>query len=356
MDSTGDDSKRAQQVKEFDDTKAGVKGLIDGGATKIPKFFIHPAESMDGVGAVAVAEVPVIDLSGERRREEVVREIGEACEKWGIFQMVNHGIPNGVMEKMLEAIVEFHEQPREEKMKWYSRDPLKRVKFYCNGNLLTLKAASWRDTLSFEFQNGPLSPQAYPPACREIASEYMKHMRELRHKISELLSEALGLSKDYLARLECMKSETLICNYYPTCPEPELTLGTTKHSDPSALTFLLQDNTGGLQVFHQNQWVHVSPHPGALLANIGDLLQLITNEKMKSVEHRVLARSKGKRVSAACFFYPSAKHRLTPYGPAKEFQSEDNPPIYRPTNINEYLTHYILNGLDGHSALPHFKI
>lgn len=108
----------------------------------------------------------MIDLSGERRREEVVREIGEACEKWGLFQMVNHGVPSGVMEKVLEAIGEFHEQPKEEKMKWYSRDPSHKVRFYCNGNLLVSKAASWRDSIAFEFQDGPLDPQAYPPTCR----------------------------------------------------------------------------------------------------------------------------------------------------------------------------------------------
>ncbi|KAA0057557.1 1-aminocyclopropane-1-carboxylate oxidase-like protein 12-like [Cucumis melo var. makuwa] len=55
-----------------------------------------------------VGEIPVIDLRGiGRRAEEVVREIGEACERWGIFHMVNHGIPNGVMKKVLEAIGEF---------------------------------------------------------------------------------------------------------------------------------------------------------------------------------------------------------------------------------------------------------
>lgn len=75
----------------------------------------------------------------------------------------------------------------------------------------------------------------------------MESMKELRDKISKLPSEALGLSTNYLEGLECMKSETLLCHYYPTCLQPWLTLGTTKHSDPSASTILLQDNTGGLQ-------------------------------------------------------------------------------------------------------------
>jgi hypothetical protein len=72
------------------------------------------------------------------------------------------------------------------------------------------------------------------------------------------------------------------------------------------------------------------------------------------VEHRVLARKVGPRVSVACFFYPSATHKLKPYGPIKEFLSDQNPPIYRETHISEYLTFYRSKGLDGNSTLPHF--
>ena len=74
--------------------------------------------------------------------------------------------------------------------------------------------------------------------------------------------------------MDCTNSLLLLGHYYPPCPQPDLTLGLTKHSDNSFLTVLLQDQVGGLQVLHDQYWVDVPPVPGALVVNVGDLLQV----------------------------------------------------------------------------------
>ena len=89
----------------------------------------------------------------------------------------------------------------------------------------------------------------------------------------EFLSEALGLEPSHLTELDCGEGLLVLGHYYPACPQPELTMGTTEHADGVFLTVLLQDHIGGLQVLHRNRWIDVPPVTEALVVNIGDLLQ-----------------------------------------------------------------------------------
>lgn len=162
---------KAKEVKEFDGTKAGVKGLVDSGVIKIPRFFIHSQESLPKSSETSkiCLQIPLIDLQGFEgcRLTEIVTKIREASETWGFFQVINHTVPVSVMEDMIEGVRGFHEQPKEVKMEMYSRDNDKHVRYFCNGDLLVAKtAANWRDSIAFDFHDGQLDPQFFPQICR----------------------------------------------------------------------------------------------------------------------------------------------------------------------------------------------
>lgn len=100
---------------------------------------------------------------------------------------------------------------------------------------------------------------------------------ELGVAITELLSEALGLNPSHLKEMGAVEGVVSLCHYYPACPEPERAIGVAAHSDTGFFTILLQDDMGGLQVLHQDKWFNVTPVPGALIVNVGDLLQVRKN-------------------------------------------------------------------------------
>ncbi|KAL3724723.1 hypothetical protein ACJRO7_029827 [Eucalyptus globulus] len=317
---------KAEPNRPFDATKASVKGLLDAGATKIPKIFVGPTDEIaeDNLNhTLSDAQIPLFDLSqiqNTKSRKEIVDGIRAASGEWGFFQLINHGIASSLMESMLNSIRRFNEGDPEVKKQYYSRDRNRKVIFNSNFDLYVSASASWRDTLTINLRvSDDLDPTELPSACREATMEYIKQVRELANLVLELL---------------------FVCHYYPECPEPELTWGAKKHRDPSFFTILLQDQIGGLQVLHQGHWICVKPIPGSLVVNIGDFLQIISNKRLMSVEHRVLANRMGPRVSVACFVAGMIGPLEKVYGPIEELVSEESPPLYREFRPSEYVSLY----------------
>ncbi|CAN1171427.1 1-aminocyclopropane-1-carboxylate oxidase homolog 1 [Linum perenne] len=309
---------RLADLKSFDETKAGVKGLVDSGITHVPRIFhnppnpnIAPPPPLSPSGD-PLLRPPVIDFAGigndKNMRKAVVEGIRDAAGEWGFFQVVNHGVPARVTAEMAAGVVRFFEMEVAEK----------RV---------------------------------------EIVMEYADEMKKLGDLLLSILSEALGLDPNHLAELECAKGLTVVGHYYPPCPEPELTMGTRMHQDDSFFTVLQQDHIGGLQVLHNDQLVDLAPTPGALVVNIGNLLQLVSNDKFISSEHRVLANRVGPRVSIGSFFSTDnvlSNPRM--YEPIKELISENDRPKYKKVSVQDYQAKFHSEGLNGTSALLHFQL
>lgn len=96
---------RKSELKAFDNSKTGVKGLVDAGLVKIPRMFIHEQHMLykHSCGDEHKFNIPIIDLQGidegENGRRKVIDQVQYAWEKWGFFQMINHGIPVNVLDE-----------------------------------------------------------------------------------------------------------------------------------------------------------------------------------------------------------------------------------------------------------------
>jgi isopenicillin N synthase-like dioxygenase len=117
-----------------------------------------------------------------------------------------------------------------------------------------------------------------------VALEYLKATAKMVRKIVEILIGKLGVTVlDDSIMNGLVASKMVNMNFYPTCPNPELTVGVGRHSDMGTLTVLLQDGIGGLYVKleedivdagKKGEWVEIPPIPGALVINVGDTLQV----------------------------------------------------------------------------------
>ncbi|KNA25004.1 hypothetical protein SOVF_010540 [Spinacia oleracea] len=356
-----DEYDRHKELKEFDETKLGVKGLIDSGITKIPRIFHHPTETLfdhepQQPNPHDDLIIPVIDLSGEHT--DLVQQLRDASSKFGFFQVINHGMSISLLDRSIDAVKAFHELQPQEKMQVYRRGTVTAgsgVGFYSNYDLFHSKAASWQDTLAVRLAPVPVDPNEIPNVCRTEVIEWDKEVTQLGEKLMGLLSEGLGLSPDKLGGKSYLGRRTMAGQYYPYCPEPKKTIGIASHTDPGILTVLLQDQVGGLQVKYDGKWINLKPVHGALVVNIGDLLQIISNDEYKSGEHRVFANPfRTARVSMAVFFSPGIYENI--YGPLPGLVAPEKPALYQQLKFSDLVKNFFSKELEGKSMTSYFRL
>ncbi|KAK8991009.1 hypothetical protein V6N11_062035 [Hibiscus sabdariffa] len=123
--------------------------------------------------------------------------------------------------------------------------------------------------------------------------QWQAEMKTLCNKIVGIMLGSLGLTheddmnwfqpQNGIDQTQCL----FHLNSYPVCPDPDRAMGLAPHTDTSLIRVVNQFNTGGLQVYQDGaRWVPVEPVEGALVVNVGDLMQIVSNGKFKSVLHR----------------------------------------------------------------------
>ncbi|XP_010519309.1 PREDICTED: flavonol synthase/flavanone 3-hydroxylase-like [Tarenaya hassleriana] len=290
-------------------------------------------------------EIPVIDLSRLEDPEDaknVVSEIGKACEKWGFFQVINHGIPCEARQRVESVARAFFDMGMEEKMK-IKRDEVNPVGYHDGEH--TKNVRDWKEVFDVYLNNEmvlPASPDPedeglrvvynkwpqQPSEFRGACEEYARHAEKLEFKLLELISLSLGLTQERFNGYFEKQMSFLRINRYPPCPRPDLALGVGRHKDADVLSILAQDQVGGLQVSRRSDgvWFNIRPIPHALVINIGNCMEVWTNDKYWSAEHRVVVNSTKERFSIPFFMMPSHDVEVKPL---EELSSHQSPPKYK---------------------------
>ncbi|XP_031498020.1 gibberellin 2-beta-dioxygenase 2-like [Nymphaea colorata] len=278
------------------------------------------AISKESNGSVSI---PVIDMSAGE--ENVSELMVRACERFGFFKVVNHGV--SCMKRMESEALSFFELPPYEKQRAGPPDPLG---YGCG------KIGFNGDAGELEYLLLPANPQSVDQRSRQICRRnpsqfsrvvngYIKELRELACKILESLAQGLGLKeRDVLSRFLRDEGNDSVfrLNRYPVCQEEahlpaasQSKVGFGEHSDPQILSLLTSNNEPGLQIcLRDGRWLPVSADPSSFFVLVGDCLQVLTNGRFESVRHRVMSSSKS-RMSMVYFGAPSLHSRIFPLPP-----------------------------------------
>jgi isopenicillin N synthase-like dioxygenase len=291
-------------------------------------------------------QVPIIDIaelqvdSAAPQARPAVDSIAEACGSWGFFQVTNHGISQDLIDQVWQQTRGFFNLPIERKMS-VLRSRENPWGFYHNE--LTKNQRDKKQVFDFTREGtDPIYGQSnrWPTqqdAFKLTMQEYFAACTQLSLQLLEAFCIGLDLPAKFMhADFASNHTGFLRLNYYPVHDPIEgaaddyqavADLGVHHHTDAGALTVLIQDEVGGLQVHRDGYWYDIPPVAGAIVINTGDMMQVWSNDVYHAPLHRVLAMDACDRYSLPFFFNPTADAQVSPL---PTVANEQNPSRYKP--------------------------
>ncbi len=274
--------------------------------------------------------VPVLDLSTARNPDgcfgtDFIDALRDAAHNVGFFQVTNYGAAPGQAEELLDTLAGFFRLPLEQRLELDNRSSAQFRGYTRLGTEVTRGKADSREQIDFGPDREPLvdvpadqlflrlqGRNQWPSGQPELERTALKWAALMGRTGAELLagiSVALGLPEDYFAEPFTWSPAWMgKLVHYVGGQVPEAgTQGVGSHADYGFVTLLLQDGVGGLEVqpHGQEEWIAVEPIPGALVVNLGEMLEVATNGYLMATIHRVTAPPPGvDRYSVPFFWSP----------------------------------------------------
>lgn len=300
--------------------------------------------------------IPVVDLSDflsgdETRKQAFVQQLGKAYEDVGFVAVKNHGIPDDLIADLYKYVQQFFKLPDDKKL-GHEKKELAGQRGYTSFGREHAKGFDAPDLKEF-FQYGQTvedgeKTEAYPdnvvvdevPQFTPTLYKAYRHFEQSGKALLQAIALYLGLDEHYFDEWVHNGNSILRAIHYPPIKgEPKSAIRAEQHEDINLITLLVGASADGLQILtKQGEWVGVTSLPEQIVVNVGDMLQRLTNNKLRSTTHRVVNPPRElwgtSRFSIPFFLHPKSNMNLASL---KSTINAEHPKAYEDATAGEYL-------------------
>lgn len=301
--------------------------------------------------------IPAVDLDqfvngNADQRSAFVKTLGEAYEQVGFVAVKNHGIDAGLVDRFYQLVESFFALPDKSK-KQYEKAELNGQRGYTSFGREHAKGSEAPDLKEFwQFgqtvtDDDPVKAE-YPsnlevtelPDFNATGVALYEAFEKSGTQLLRAIALYLGLDEDYFDKWVHNGNSILRAIHYPPITaEPKSSIRAEQHEDINLITLLVGASAEGLELLNKaDEWVPVMAPEGYIIVNVGDMLQRLTNNKLRSTTHRVVNPPREKwnthRYSIPFFLHPKSQMPLHCLASCID---EEHPKQYDDMTAGEYL-------------------